>query len=1312
MEKRSLDRHLNMPGALAFSVGTSVGWGSLVVTCNTYLAQAGPLGSVLGLAIGAVVMLIISRSYACLMKAYPEAGGAYSYTREVFGYDYGFLAAWFLAMTYLAILWANATSLPLFGRIFLGGFFKFGKLYTIFGYEVYIGEVLLSVAAIVLIGFILMHFKKAVNVIMIVLFSIFTLAILVCFGMALFGKKGSMEPLFLEDSSLISQIAKIAVISPWAFIGFESISHATEEFSFERKKIHRVLVISVIVTLLLYVFVTLLSVTAYPDRYGSWLEYIRDLDNLSGVEALPPFYAAQAYLGEAGVYILMAALLALVITSLIGNMSALSRLFYAMGKDHILPKKVTELNKKNIPSAAILMVVLLSVLVPLLGRTTIGWIVDVTTIGATLIYGIVSAAGLKMAREAHDKRGIVTGILGLVIMIFFGAYVLIPNFISQGTMAKETFLLFIIWSVLGFLFFRNILRRDREHRFGSSVVVWVALLSLVLFIALVWMRQSMLASDAEMRTNVEQYYETASEGRDPAEDVAYIHEQLEQQKKDTSRTMLMAMGMFGFVLIIMLTNHSYMNKRSQESEMKANTDSMTGVKNKHAFMVREKEIDANIRDEIAGNFAVVVCDVNGLKKINDTLGHKAGDEYIISACKMVCEIFQHSPVYRIGGDEFVAVLGGRDYHMRNELMRLLHDRSVQHIDSGGVVVSAGISDYEIGTDEDFHTVFARADELMYEEKKLLKSLGAVTRDDEDENKQPSAFDDMMNSIMEEREILNVRQTILIVDDEIINQQLLGNVLHEDYEILYANDGIEALERLEEHKEDIALIMLDLLMPRMGGVELIGRIKEDSALRHVPIIVLTADQKTEVECLQLGAFDFIPKPYPAPEIIKARVNKCIELSEDRNIIHSTERDSLTSLFNIEYFVRYVKLFDQHYQTKSMDAIVVDVNHFHMVNERYGKEYGDEVLKKIGEKVRLQSRKLGGVGCRQGADTFLIYAPHRDSYEDVLEKLSEGLGQIEEEEQDRKIRLRMGVYYDVEKSIDIERRFDRAKIAADTIKDNYMATIGVFDAKMHDEMMFNDRLLGEFKTSLEERQFSVFLQPKYDIRSDTPVLKSAEALVRWKHPELGMISPGRFIPLLEEHSLIFDLDYYVWDATAAYIRYCKDTYGFSVPVSVNVSRIDMLLPNLKEIFEGILQKYSLTTDDIILEITESAYTGDSDQVISMVTMFREDGFGIEMDDFGTGYSSLGMLSKLPIDALKLDMSFVRSAFSEKRDMRMIELIISIAERLDVPVIAEGVETEEQYLALKEMGCDIVQGYYFSKPVPKEEFDRFIKERLEEK
>jgi diguanylate cyclase (GGDEF)-like protein len=558
--------------------------------------------------------------------------------------------------------------------------------------------------------------------------------------------------------------------------------------------------------------------------------------------------------------------------------------------------------------------------------------------------------------------------------------------------------------------------------------------------------------------------------------------------------------------------------------------------------------------------------------------------------------------------------------------------------------------------------------------------------------------------------MNLKRRILVVEDEHINQMILGNMLGDEYEILYASDGNEALEQIKTHKDELAIVLLDLQMPKVSGMEVLKVMKEEEELRGIPVIVMTADQSAEVECLQIGAIDFIPKPYPSAEIVQARVNRCIELTEKRNIIQSTERDSLTNLLNLDYFLRYVRMYDLHYSNTPMDAIVLDVNHFHLLNERYGKQYGDSVLSRIGKRIRQISRDIHGVGCRRGADTFLIYCPHKEDYEGILDSASEDL--VDEEVSKNRVRLRMGVYSNVDKSLQIERRFDYAKTAADTVKSGYRKAIGIYDTEMHEAELFRERLLEDFRPSLESNRFMVYFQPKYDVRPEAPVLASAEALVRWNHPELGMISPGVFIPLLEDNGLILDLDQFVWRETAARIRDWKDRFGYSVPVSVNVSRIDMLTPNLKTIFKSILEEYDLLPDDLILEITESAYTSDFDQVVSAAKELRGMGMGfrIEMDDFGTGYSSLGMLSHLPIDALKLDMSFVRSAFGENRDVRMIELIIDIADYLHVPIVAEGVETEEQYLVLKAMGCDLVQGYYFSKPVPAEAFDRFLIERTE--
>ena len=725
---RTLVPHLSPLNTWALSIGTSIGWGSLVVTANTYLAKSGPMGTVLGLVAGALIMLFIGQAYAYLMQCYPESGGAYAYAREVLGYDHGFLTAWFLALTYLAVFWANATSLPLFARYFLGDVFRIGRLYTIFGYEVYLGEALLTVAAILIMSFVCARLRRGSELLLTVLAILFTAGITVVFLGAVLKLDRPLSPAYVPDSGALSQIIRIAVISPWAFIGFENISHTTEEFSFRHSRIFPILVLSVISTLVLYIFIVLLSVTAYPPQYDSWLSYIRDLGNLNGIEALPAFYAANHYLGSFGTGLLMLSLLALIITSLIGNTMALCRLFYALGKDKLLPSAIGRLNDQAIPENAVFLVAGLSLAVPFLGRTAIGWIVDVTTIGATIVYGFVSACAYKVASLREDKVVKRGSLLGLLFMIAFLLYLLLPNLISTGSMEKESYFLFIIWSVLGFLFFRSILRTDKARRFGKSIIVWVALLALVLFVAIIWMRQSMISSNAQMLSNIHAYYAQTPDHSDlRLADELFIQQEVQHLEHNDTRTILMATGMFLFSLVIMLTNYSYMNKRTKESETIANTDPMTGVKSKHAFLMRERGLNAEIEEGIAREFSIVVCDVNGLKHINDTYGHKAGDDYIRAASTMICELFQHSPVFRVGGDEFCVVLSGRDYEKRMDIMNELHRLSESHIGSDKVVVSAGLSDYIPGQDHSMHTVFERADALMYEKKQALKQMGARTR---------------------------------------------------------------------------------------------------------------------------------------------------------------------------------------------------------------------------------------------------------------------------------------------------------------------------------------------------------------------------------------------------------------------------------------------------------------------------------------------------------------------------------------------------------------------------------------------------------
>ncbi len=308
-------------GMWAFSLGTSIGWGSFIVTCNTYLQKSGLLGTVFGLLLGMAVIFVITWNLQYMIRKCPDAGGIYTFEKRIGGSDLGFLAFWFVLLTYLAILWANMTSLPLFARFFLGDTFRFGLQYTIFGYHVWMGEALLAICAVVLIGLLCMRSARLPNGIMAVAALTFAAGFTVCAVIAILRHESSFsyEPLYTEGSSAFAQIVRIAAISPWAFIGFENISHFSEEYRFPVKRIRGILILSVVFTTILYLFVSFLSVSAYPPEYQSWLDYIRDMGNLTGIKAVPAFYAAGYYLGQTGVTVLMLALFGVILTSLIGK---------------------------------------------------------------------------------------------------------------------------------------------------------------------------------------------------------------------------------------------------------------------------------------------------------------------------------------------------------------------------------------------------------------------------------------------------------------------------------------------------------------------------------------------------------------------------------------------------------------------------------------------------------------------------------------------------------------------------------------------------------------------------------------------------------------------------------------------------------------------------------------------------------------------------------------------------------------------------------------------------------------------------------
>ena len=551
-----------------------------------------------------------------------------------------------------------------------------------------------------------------------------------------------------------------------------------------------------------------------------------------------------------------------------------------------------------------------------------------------------------------------------------------------------------------------------------------------------------------------------------------------------------------------------------------------------------------------------------------------------------------------------------------------------------------------------------------------------------------------------------KRRVLVVDDEEVNREILGNILGTQYEVSYAGNGRQAYDMLHERLTRYSLILLDLLMPEMDGFELLEKIKSEEAVSNIPVIVMTSEKPAEVRSIKMGADDFITKPYDMPEVILARCERIIQLYEDKSIIRSAEKDDLTDLYTREFFQEYIRQIDGSGHGSQMDAIVLNIEHFHMLNEMFGRKTGDSVLKKISDMVTDMLGEGVCIGCRPDADYFYFYLEHRDSYDEVFKALSEELSGISKIPG---VRMRLGVYQNVDTNISIEDRFDHAKYACDRIRGDYNRQISFYSKEENEKDLYHEQLINDIDNAISNRDLVVFYQPKYGIQCDEPELRSAEALIRWRHPKYGMISPGDFIPLFESNGLIQKLDHFVWEEAARQIRKWKDEYGITVPVSVNVSRVDIYDAQLEDRLVRILKDNDLDAKELMLEITESAYADDAKGLTDVVTKLRESGFRIEMDDFGSGYSSLNMITEIPIDVLKMDMKFIRNMNKDAKSLKLVELVIEIADYLGVPVVAEGVEDKSQVDQLKSMGCELIQGYYFSKPVPPEEFNKFIEAEI---
>ncbi len=537
---------------------------------------------------------------------------------------------------------------------------------------------------------------------------------------------------------------------------------------------------------------------------------------------------------------------------------------------------------------------------------------------------------------------------------------------------------------------------------------------------------------------------------------------------------------------------------------------------------------------------------------------------------------------------------------------------------------------------------------------------------------------------------NFRKFVLIVDDEEVNRKILGHILEQEYEVMYASNGQEALDTLHCFSDILSLVLLDILMPVKDGYQVLEEMHEHAALAAIPVVVLTSEKEAEVKSLRLGAADFLTKPYDTPEVILARAKHSIDLYENTSLIHATETDPLTGLYTKEFFFEYCEQYMKHHQDTQLDAVVMNINRFHLINALYGRHFGDKILCAVSNRLRHSEMVLEGLACRYDADSFYLFIPHTDDYDSLYHSIVIGITELIK---DGDMRLRMGVYSNISRENDLEENFSWALQACNSVRSEAGYGVALFDDLMHDEIIRRGTLLDGFESALDEDQFELLYQPVFDIKGEIPRMTGAKAFVRWNHPELGEIMPEEFIPLLEENGLICRFDRYVWEKAVRHIREWIRETGVTLSVGVNVSRVDLYDSDITDFISDLVLENDIPEGVFHLEMTGSAYSVHMDHVTEGMNRLRALGFKTSMGDFGTAFSSLNMLNKLPVDVLKIDGSFLQNISSDDRTRRLVSLVIDAAHSLDMTVEAVGVCSESEYEILRSQGCDLIQGFFRS-------------------
>lgn len=539
-----------------------------------------------------------------------------------------------------------------------------------------------------------------------------------------------------------------------------------------------------------------------------------------------------------------------------------------------------------------------------------------------------------------------------------------------------------------------------------------------------------------------------------------------------------------------------------------------------------------------------------------------------------------------------------------------------------------------------------------------------------------------------------KRKILVVEDNELNREILSSFLEEKFDVILAENGEEGLKILGEHYRELSVVLLDICMPVCDGFEFLRRRNKDKLLSTIPVIVMTGSNSkdAEIQCLDLGAVDFIPKPYNF-KIVVGRINSVIKLRESVLTLTAVEHDELTGIYTRQAFFYHAKTLLKAKAEERFHLIVADIRDFKLINSSYGDKIGDEVLCYLAKTDTKMFRD--GLVSRYGSDQFvcMTYGDWDLSLE-TMKKLTE---EIAENAPIPNLMIKYGVYEDVDTSLPISVICDRGFMAIRSIRDNYEHSIAYYTEEMNQKQMQDRALENRFESAISNKEFVAYFQPKYDVKIEKIV--GAESLVRWINSDGSMVMPGDFIPLYERDGLIVRLDEYIFRHVCEFQRELMEKGQELLPISVNLSRASIHYIGVVDRYVEIVKETGIPFSCVPIELTETA-TLNNVKIRDFTERLVNAGFALHMDDFGSGYSSLITLSELPFNTLKIDKSLI-DCIGQQKGRMVVQQVIILAHGLGMNVIAEGVETAEQVELLREMECDDIQGFYYSRPLPREEF-----------